>query len=95
MDDNGKAEILNKHFCQVGPNLLKNLPSHDSDNIQEMSPQAPVFELSEISISQLAVVIRELRPSTSCGVDGLTARLIKQAGPSLLPPIVTCYQLKY
>ena len=88
MDENGKAELLNQHFCQVGPELLKRIPHVDDENFNEIKPQAPVFELKEISTNDLATEVRDLRPSTSCGVDGLTARLIKQAGPTILQPLL-------
>ena len=46
-----------------------------------------VFEFQEITLYETAILIRELKPSSSCGVDGLTARLIKAAGPSIILPL--------
>ena len=31
--------------------------------------------------------MRDLKPSHSCGMDGITARLLKEAGPSIYPVI--------
>ena len=72
----------------MGSKLLQDIIVPINDNVDEITPHAPVFELKEISLEELAVLVRELKPSTSCGVDGLTARLIKQAGPALLPPLL-------
>ena len=47
----------------------------------------PVFEFRPITLYDAAVLLRELKPSSSCGLDGLTARILKAAGPSIVPPL--------
>ncbi len=47
----------------------------------------PVMELSEISDYDVAILIRDLKPSSSCEADGITAQLLKAAGPSIYPVI--------
>ena len=41
-----------------------------------------------MDLKTIAEAIHDLRPSTSCGVDGLTSRLLKQAGPSIFKPLL-------
>ena len=50
--------------------------------------KAPVFELREISKDDLGIYIRDLRPSSSCEVDGLMLRLLKACGRSNLTPLL-------
>ena len=46
-----------------------------------------------LSYSDVTNLMRDLKPSTSCGVDGLTARILKACGPSILPVIEFLFNL--
>ena len=37
----------------------------------------PTFEFKELTLIDIATLVIDLTPSTSCGVDGLNARLLK------------------
>ena len=45
----------------------------------------PIFELEQVDLEEIIQYMKDLKPSTSCGVDGITARLLKAAGPSIYP----------
>ena len=82
------ANELNTHFAEIGDKLaahIENIPFNTND-MGNMRP--PTFEFSVISREDLAIVIRDLKPSRSCGIDGLNARLIKLAGLALLTPLL-------
>ena len=47
----------------------------------------PIFDLKEVDLLTVAEAIRDLNPSSYGGTDGLTARLLKQCGPSIIKPL--------
>ena len=50
-------------------------------------PNTPVFELETVTSEIVLNVVKDLSPSTSCRVDGLTSRLIKSAGIGIFKPL--------
>ena len=85
--DTDKANALNSHFSTVGSKLADKIvtgPNHEN----YLGSYAPIFDLKPVTVVTIAEAIRNLRPSTSCGVDGLTSRLLKQAGPSIYKPLL-------
>ena len=85
-DEAQMSDILNEFFTNIGNNLLKIKPYNI--NPINMAQKLPVFEFRELDILQIAELIRNLRPSSLCGVDDLTANVIKAAGPSLFPVLL-------
>ena len=82
-----KARELNKHFATVGDRLAQKIDiTFDAQSVG--TSRAPTFELKEISREDLARAVRDMKPSSPCGVDGLNACLIKLAGPALLAPLL-------
>ncbi len=47
----------------------------------------PVFEFEEISLLETATLIHDFKCTSSAGVDDLTSRIIKAAGPAIIPVI--------
>ena len=85
--DKDKATALNTHFSTVGSKLAEKIEA-GSNHLDYMTSHAPIFDLKPVDIITIAEAVRDLRPSTSCGVDGLTSRLLKQAGPSIYRPLL-------
>ena len=70
--DKDKATALNSHFSTIGSKLAIKIeagPSH----LEYMNAHAPIFDLKPVDTVTIAEAVRDLRPSTSCGVDGLTS----------------------
>ena len=88
-NDLAKATKINEYFINIAEQLSKEIDDDllDENILVNDVAYPPVFEFREISDYELAILLRELSPSTSCGVDGITARLIKTAGPALIAPI--------
>ncbi len=96
---NGKTEKIdmateiNEFFSKVGTNLADKItPLTAADNEYQflnnlITNCPPVMEFAEVSDYDVAILIRDLKPSSSCGADGITARLLKAAGPSIYPVI--------
>ena len=47
-----------------------------------------MFELNQLELIDIANIIHDMNPSMSCGIDGLTSRILKTAGPSVYPVIL-------
>ena len=65
------------------------------NNVQDLSscgywhqPTGGALELIDVTNLML-----DLKPSTSCGVDGLTSRILKACGPSILPVLQHIFNL--
>ena len=69
----------------IGGNLVNQIAA-DEPKYETPPIIPPIFELHTITKDELEEFIRDLKLSISCGVDGLTARLIQTTGQSLLDP---------
>ena len=85
-NDLAMADKFNKYFSNIGKSLQENIPETDEE-LMATNRNAPVFELEAFTEETIVKVIKELLPSTSCGVDGLTSRLIKTVGVGIVAPL--------
>ena len=85
-DDIGKANAINRFFAQVGETLAASIPDTPYDS--EFVHLPPVFEFHKIEVNEIMNIIRDMKPSNSASSDGLTARLVKAAGPGIFLPLV-------
>ena len=91
-DDQSKADILNNYFATAASELESHIPPCEV-NIPDPPAYPPVFEFNEFTECNVAEAIRDMKPSTSCGVDGFTARIVKAAGPTLIKPLTHIFNL--
>ena len=91
------ANEINDFFSNIGSDLAKDIPAPAANMvdlfIQNIPIYAPVFELSQLDDHDVAILIRDLKPSSSSGIDGLSARIIKEAGPSIVPVLKHIFNL--
>ncbi len=85
-DNVGKATLINEYFAIIGSKLDKKIPQWGTNPVN-VTNHPPVFNLHELELVDIAMVIRDMSPSTSCGTDGITAQIFK-AGPGLFPIIL-------
>ena len=96
--DKEKAQLINLYFATVGENLINTLPTI-SDNRQTEDTNhddPPVFtttRTSSIVISNRTVLekINKLKTSKATGPDGISPKLLKLAGNTLVPTLVDMY----
>ena len=86
------SNILNEFFVNIGQKLAVSIPDFPINPVNTVH-RPPVFEITELDLLEIAIIIRDLKPSSSCGVDGLTARIIKAAGPSIFPVLLHLFNL--
>ena len=73
-DNANKVKSVNEYFINIANTFAAQID--DNDNyiaLIEVVPYAPVFEFMTLTPYDTAVLIHDLKPSSSCGVDGLTA----------------------
>ncbi len=79
------ADMMNHHFSTIGERL--------ADVFEEVNPadlmptRPPIFNLTETTDDTITRLVQGLNPTKSCGIDGITARLLKDAGPEIIRPI--------
>ncbi len=85
------AEEINRFFANVGSHLAEAIPVPSQNLIDRFFNNIPVFppsfEFKELEEYDIAVLMRDLKPTTSAGIDGLSSRILKAAGPSLFKPL--------
>ena len=75
VNETDMAEQFNDFFSSVGQNLADKIPE-SIDSPTDFQARAPIFDLELFSLDNIVEYMKALTPSTSCGVDGITARLL-------------------
>ena len=86
-EPNKIANSLNDHFCQAGPKLAQKF-SDIAEPIIQFNDPLTSFRLEHAIYEDLWKLLRQLAPSKACGVDGITARLIKACGDAIVEPLL-------
>ncbi len=80
------ANSMNDHFASVDEKLAAKFD--DIEPLQtDREDEATDFVLDEIDPTVIWKLITNLQGSKACGIDGVTAWLMKDAGPSISDPI--------
>ena len=87
------ANFLNEHFSDTGARMQADITSDASLNDFHYQCAPPLFELSDISMADVATAIDRLKSTQSCGLDGVTANLVKSAKTELLEPLTYLFNL--
>ena len=98
LTDKEKAQLMNSYFATVGENLINTLPTI-SDNSQtegtnhDDPPVLSITRTSSIVISNRTVLekINKLKTSKATGPDGISPKLLKLAGKTIVPTLVDMY----
>ena len=72
---------LNHHFCSVGSILANEIPLADSKFTDYVLPLPHVFSLTKTSNDIVLKLIESLPLNKVSGLDGISAKLLKEAGP--------------
>ena len=81
------ANFLNEHFSDTGKRVQSNINSNSTLNDFPYTCSSPIFELGEFSMADVSLAIDKLKSTQSCGLDGITANLVKAAKTELLTPL--------
>ncbi len=79
------ANVMNHHFSTIGAKLAESFPEPNPNNFLPTRP--PVFNLTETTPDTVERLVCSLNSTKACGLDGITARLLKDTGNSLVEPL--------
>jgi Reverse transcriptase (RNA-dependent DNA polymerase) len=92
--DQDISNCMNEYFCNVGPDLVKSLPSVQTkytDYIQFSNLKSIFCE--PITKLELTNIINSLNVKKSCGPDGISSQLVKENCEIFLEPLMYLYNL--
>ena len=83
------ANEFNKYFVNIGPNLAENIlpPINKSFTDYLQSPVTQDFQFDLIEPTYVSKIIKKLKSKSSCGVDGLSNKLLKCVNNEITPPL--------
>ena len=85
LDNKDKANLLNDVFTNENTSLAKeSFPFGPS-------PNQPTFDLKTVSPKEVACTLKSLPNKYSSGSDEISYRLLKEAGPGLVGPLVSLF----
>ncbi len=79
------ADIMNSHLASVGEKLAANFGQ--SELLEEREDSATDFNLNVIDAESMWKLINCLQSSKACEMEGVTVRLLTDAGPRISDPI--------
>ena len=80
-----KANVLNDVFVKQNTSLNPEAVAFGPSTLNL------TFELGEVSPSDVKRVLKSLPNKLSCGSDGISYRMMKEAGPGLVGPLVSLF----
>ena len=82
---------MNSFFASIGENLYSQIPQTKPLMPNMIYP--PTFSLSSTTVQKVREFIGGLNQGKACGLDVLTARILKDAGEKILEPITHIFNL--
>ena len=87
------ADHFNKHFTQIGPDLAANLPASTTNPEDYLKRHSTTFQLSEIKSSRVLKLLLKLDVSKATGVDQISNKILKLAGPAICNQLTDLFNL--
>ena len=81
------SNALNSHFTDIGPKLASQTPPSGGDFSEFINPTEHSFNISQISNDKLIELINALPLNKACDFYGISARLLKDASPIIVPSL--------
>ena len=80
------ADTFNKYFTNIGPNLASEIktPGNVSYTKYLKNETKHIFHFEPVTETTVTKIIKNLKPKTSCGYDGLSTKLLKEIAPQLI-----------
>ncbi len=80
------ATIFNNFFTSIGPTLAANIDDNASIELMP-EPKSTKLTLQETTEAEILQTVQKMKPKTSCGVDGLSNKVIKRIILHILAPL--------
>ena len=81
------SNALNYHLTHIGPRLADNIPKTSVSFEDYITPSDSTFTLNETHCGIFHRLVSYLRVDKATGLDGISARLLKEACPEIVPSL--------
>ena len=81
------SNALNYHFTHIGPRLADNIPKTSVCFEDYITPSDSSFTLNETHCGIVHPLVSSLQVDKATGLDGISARLLKEACPEIVPSL--------
>ena len=81
------SNALNYHFTHIGTRLADNIPKTSVCFEDYITPSDSSFTLSKTHCGVVHRLVSSPRVYTATGLDGISARLLKEASPEIVPSL--------
>ena len=85
------SNALNYHFTHIGPRLADNIPKTSVCFEDDITPSDSSFTLNKTHCGVVHCLVCSLRINKTTGLDGISARLLKEACPEIVPSLTHNY----
>ena len=85
------SNALNDHFSSVGAKITKGVPTTSVTPESFVKPAMSNFQFTEISVSAVYLMLSKLSVAKACGIDGISAKLLKYAAAVISDPLCTIF----
>ena len=75
------SNAFNNHFTQIGPKLVNNVPTSNSNFEQYITTTDNNFSITETNNAIVYNLIQSLPVNKSTGLDEISCKLLKEASP--------------
>ena len=87
------ADHFNEHFTQIGPGVAANLSASTTNPEDYLRRHSTTFQLSEIKSSRVLKLSLKLDVSKATGLDQISSKIIKLAGPVICNQLTDLFNL--
>ena len=93
--DENIAFCFNEYFSTIGPKLASNVTGNNADPLRFVTPvtNRPTFHFQNISALELTTIVAQTKTKKSAGIDGISARSLKDAGDTINESLVGIFNL--
>ena len=81
------ANILNKHFAEIGKNSNKKIDYKKIDSYLTNAPQKHSMVLYPTDVAEISLIIKEMKNQNSEGADQIPMNILKKINPIISPII--------
>ena len=91
--DENIASSFNDYFSTIGAKLANNLTDIDSDPMRFVPYVSNTFSFRNISAHELMEAVAQIKTNKSPGIDGISAKLLKDAGDTISESLANIFNL--
>jgi hypothetical protein len=90
------ANAFNDFYINIGQSVVASIPLNDEliDTMPAVN-QINSFFLTPTCEDEVCKIIDQLKPKTSSGYDGISAKFLKQMSPAIIPPLTYVINLSF